>query len=888
MKHLTFFLLLLSISFYSASQQFEWATTGGDLVPSLNASGADDVAVDPFGNVYTIHGSTITQQCQGVVAAPAGAGKNAFLHKFNALGELSYIKVIGGDVTPLNLEVDETGDVYVLFRTATTSIIYNGATIPVTASRNYIMKVDLSGDMVWLHNTGFVVTVNVGMFQYSNGALYYQSDNRTVSKIDTDGNVLNSLSPSFYSTFISSVIRFRGSDVFPNGDLLFAAVSFGDVSYGADTLIGENVTFENAPYMYLRTDQDFNVIYATYVQGLRDAQEGKIPVCIDAQGDLFSALQVSTTTQVGPDIIVGDFNNFSNVIAKIDAAGNGVWARVSSNPIDTKMWAITKTTDNTGVLVAGSYNSNVQFGPHSMSVFSSTSYIVKIDTNGDFIYATPLIGGVSTRPKAITNNGNGNYFIGGKLSDGGIPVFSCIPKPENEGFFVAQFSDVPGTALNCSVTIPGCTDPAACNFSAVATIDNGSCTFPRYFIPTTLNGGPIILACNNPGGDYELAGNQNCIALIAVNDPFCINTNWDQLCFDAYADCAVGCTDNTACNFNPGALTDDGSCSFPGCNNPAACNFDPAVLCNDGSCYVPPVPSLALISPAQIACDGADDLTITGGDFCGLLDVLINGQSCVINSNSDISINCETVQGSGTVTLEVVTIHGSSTTTISYLSPVISSLDASSPTCDGGGTLQITGTNLCDVSEVLFGELSVPVILSTATTIDVIVPPGFGTLEVSVVSPSGVSNSVPLSYQLPFLNSISVVVFSCAGGESVVVGGLSLCDPVSVLINGEEQSIISSSSTSIEFITPPAIGCGIARLKVVSNGFTSNQLIFNYVGDGCTDPLAYNFDPTAVCDSGHCVIVPDTNDCPPDINNDGQVNTGDLNLLLGSFGSSCP
>ena len=74
-----------------------------------------------------------------------------------------------------------------------------------------------------------------------------------------------------------------------------------------------------------------------------------------------------------------------------------------------------------------------------------------------------------------------------------------------------------------------------------------------------------------------------------------------------------GCTDEAACNYDPAATEDDGSCSFAedfydcngsclndsdgdgvcdeleieGCTNDAACNFDPAATSNDGSCSYP-------------------------------------------------------------------------------------------------------------------------------------------------------------------------------------------------------------------------------------------------------------------------------------------------------------
>jgi hypothetical protein len=79
---------------------------------------------------------------------------------------------------------------------------------------------------------------------------------------------------------------------------------------------------------------------------------------------------------------------------------------------------------------------------------------------------------------------------------------------------------------------------------------------------------------------------------------------------------------------------------------------------------------------------------------------------------------------------------------------------------------------------------------------------------------------------------------------------------------------------------------------------------------GCTDPAAFNFDPSANTDNGTCVAVtPGCTDplagnfncdanvddgscvaggCVGDLDNNGQINTGDLLILLAVFGTICP
>lgn len=63
----------------------------------------------------------------------------------------------------------------------------------------------------------------------------------------------------------------------------------------------------------------------------------------------------------------------------------------------------------------------------------------------------------------------------------------------------------------------------------------------------------------------------------------------------------LGCTDASACNYSPEAITDNGSClytdacgvcggddsSCEGCTEATACNYDPSALVDDGSCVLP-------------------------------------------------------------------------------------------------------------------------------------------------------------------------------------------------------------------------------------------------------------------------------------------------------------
>ncbi len=134
-----------------------------------------------------------------------------------------------------------------------------------------------------------------------------------------------------------------------------------------------------------------------------------------------------------------------------------------------------------------------------------------------------------------------------------------------------QSTTVTVTTGNCSAEVPGCTDPIAVNYNSNATFNDGSCSY---------NCGSNVPLCVDTNGAAF-------IAVITANNACCIGA-WDAACqaaYDALTNlCIAGCTNALACNFNPNAGNDDGSCTYPGCTDPLACNYDATAGCDDASC----------------------------------------------------------------------------------------------------------------------------------------------------------------------------------------------------------------------------------------------------------------------------------------------------------------
>ena len=99
-----------------------------------------------------------------------------------------------------------------------------------------------------------------------------------------------------------------------------------------------------------------------------------------------------------------------------------------------------------------------------------------------------------------------------------------------------------------------------------------------------------ILGCTNPAAcNYNPSANTDdgsCLTNYGCTDPTAFNYDPTATCDDGSCIAIVyGCTDPTACNYNPSANTDDGSCLTDyGCTDPTAFNYDPTATCDDGSC----------------------------------------------------------------------------------------------------------------------------------------------------------------------------------------------------------------------------------------------------------------------------------------------------------------
>jgi hypothetical protein len=313
-----------------------------------------------------------------------------------------------------------------------------------------------------------------------------------------------------------------------------------------------------------------------------------------------------------------------------------------------------------------------------------------------------------------------------------------------------------------------------------------------------------------------------------------------------------GCTDAAFLNFDPLAFINDGSCSNAvGCTDPLADNYDPTAVIDDGSCVVAGCTDpLALNYNINASSDD-------GSCFYTLPGLVIN----------EIHYNPCNWQGSD-FDYEFIEIYNSD----------ISAVDISGYVLSGGANFVFP-----QGSSIAAGEYIVVAINAASYAGN-----GYQVFEWTSGNLGNTSGNVTISDA--FANVIATVEYIGSGFWPELANGscasLELIDP-----SFDPANPANWQASWVLYGTPGALnsqniqGCTNASACNFDVTATQDNGSCDFVTcQGCTYPSASNFTVGATQDDGSCTFV---NTCPADLNNDSIINSADLLLFLGAFGTTC-
>ncbi|RYY72071.1 MAG: T9SS type A sorting domain-containing protein [Chitinophagaceae bacterium] len=464
-------LIVLLFSMVSNAQRFDWVATAGYQGVANSYNGAVVIARDSQGNLYTLDSANATQQCQGMTANPAG-GTSIFLYKFNALGEVIYMKPIGTNFKPLNVVVGENDNVYVLGSLmGTNEILINNQTLIDTENRNYIFKLDPAGNLIWKvkNNVSFGNFTEASMLLFSNNHIYFQTGGLSISKLNTAGQFVATLTADAFSSATSATgVFFRGAGVLSNGDLVFSATSRGTITYGTNVFAPTYNSFLHVAMLTIRTTDSLGFVWGSYTNGLRDPDKNVIPMTVGNDDGIYLGLQISGTVTAGPDTVISEDTSGTTIggILKMDADGNKIWVKSTTNNLHN--WSLLNNPDGSGILCGGQIFGfqPVALGQTAVNPLNGNSFITKINYSGVFQNSFSFSQGpIGSYVRSLATDNSGVFYTGGILNNTTSPVFSCISREGNTGLYLAKFTEQADIAPQPFISSEGNTLIASPTFS---------------------------------------------------------------------------------------------------------------------------------------------------------------------------------------------------------------------------------------------------------------------------------------------------------------------------------------------------------------------------------------------------------------------------------------
>jgi hypothetical protein len=488
---------------------------------------------------------------------------------------------------------------------------------------------------------------------------------------------------------------------------------------------------------------------------------------------------------------------------------------------------------------------------------------------------------------AVLDNGTCNYACNGCMDATACNYDATATQDDGS----CLQNDVCGVCGGDGISCTGCTDPLACNYDATATIDDGSCILggtgvtiniltDNYPGETTwtltdaagisvASGGPYVtpatvetatvcvgdgcytftildswgdgVCCAFGAGSYDLTVNG---AILATGGQF-LASEVTQFCVGA----GFGCMDTAACNYDPAATQDNGSCDYScaGCMDAVACNYDATATIDDGSCIAPdPVYGCGceivatVLAPGLLGLASSLPTEVTGAGTLTTVTIDLNWANPLANASwpADMLVQIGAPDGS------CIEFGG---------------YDYASGVCASQGDYLVVYPATWQVATT--GYYTAVVDLSAAAV------SGDGVWSVTIVN--GYVASTGADYDATFL-----LGGLCPGPFVEVLGctdmGACNYNPAANTDDG------TCEYTSCAGCVDPA-ACNYDPTAIIDDGTCESTSCA-----GCMDSTACNYDATSTIDDGSCEFTSCL--CPADVNGDGVISVADILELLGQFG----
>lgn len=468
------FFLLIQFAGNSQLPVLQWAKTfnAANIWNYSTYNNGRSVAVDQQGNVYSAGLFTYTVDFDpgpGVYTVTAEGPSNygIYISKLDADGNFVWAKQIPAlvEFADIELKVDNSGNVYLTAYINEPADMDPGPGVqimtPIGAKDAFVVKLDTDGNLVWAKQFGgpgdTVPVPNILTLDQNNNVIVCGLFNNTVD-FDPGPNTFNLTSTAHMQCFIVKLSN--------NGDLIWAK-QFGNspVVYGNANIYDVECDVQGNIFTTggFAGSCDFDPGPGVYTLAATSVADGFITK-LDANGNFGWAKRIANATttynywiiprgitvdNMGNVITTGGFigaydfdpgpaeqiipslSNYNSYILKLNGQGELVWVKIIGAPDGGTGHDVVVDGDN-DIYTIGGYGPSVDFdpGPGDYTINSphyGASAIVKLNANGNFVYAAPFqsISDGTTLFRRMDMDASRNIYITGHM--GGIVDFDPGP-----------------------------------------------------------------------------------------------------------------------------------------------------------------------------------------------------------------------------------------------------------------------------------------------------------------------------------------------------------------------------------------------------------------------------------------------------------------------------
>jgi hypothetical protein len=204
-----------------------------------------------------------------------------------------------------------------------------------------------------------------------------------VAKLDTDGNWLWASSPTDGG---DSWSYGKNIALDPSGNVYITGSFSGSATFGPSTINSET-WYEDVFIAKLDSNGNWLLAKTTTASGTGNSSYG-YAIGADSTQNIYVCGYIYTSVTFGATTLTCDGYN-ELFFAKLDAAGNWLWVKKGDLDVGGGSdYEIDMALDSSAnVYVCAPYDLSVSFGALGLSALDCSDFLVKLDTNGNFLWA---------------------------------------------------------------------------------------------------------------------------------------------------------------------------------------------------------------------------------------------------------------------------------------------------------------------------------------------------------------------------------------------------------------------------------------------------------------------------------------------------------------------